>query len=332
MILRIFKSNQPFTAIFVILLAVLLWIPEWMRPIEWDPQNSFLLNSTFNTINKSPWLVHFLNLIFVVSGALGINKIFNRAEFHPKSNHLPSLFFTLGAFLFMPMQCFHPVLPALVLSMPAWSFVLGIFRQNRVLHEYFMAGFWLGISSLIYLPIAGLFITPLISILYTRAFNWRELLLPLIAGCLPFVYWGVYAIFMNQSALTTAAFTYPTVGNSERLNVYHETAIIFGGLLFIPSLLAYLRSYGFSSNRSRNTKSVFTIMSLGVLVVAAVGIFHFRSGGLTLLALPLSVYYAMHFLEIRKNWISNSVLLLFFIIVSFRIFRLVGYLGDLYIF
>ena len=329
MILRIFRSNQPFTAIFVILLAVLLWVPEWMRPIQWDEQNSFLLSGLFNGINERPWLVHLLNLTFIVSGALGINKIFNRGEFHSKSNHLPALFFLLSAFLFMPLQSFHPVLPALVLSLPAFSFVLVVYRQNRVLHEYFMAGFWIGISTLIYLPFAGLFVPLLISILYTRAFNWRELLLPLIAGVLPLVYWLVYAVFVNQSALSSANFTYSVQQNSERLDLYQESSIVFCGLLFLPSLLAYLRSYGFSSNRSRNIKSVFTIMSIGLLMVTAIGVYYNHSGGLLLLAVPLSVYYAMYFLEVKKKWVSNLILALFFIIVIFRVFRLAAYFGDI---
>ncbi|MFZ6053131.1 DUF6427 family protein [Halocola ammonii] len=329
MILRIFRSNQPFTAIFVILLALLLWVPEWMRPIEWDDQNSFLLSGLFNAINETPWLVHSLNLIFAVSGALGLNKIFNRSEFHSKSNHLPAFFFILTAFLFMPLQSFHPVLPALVLSLPALSFMLSVYRQTRVLHEYFMSGFWIGISALIYLPMAGLFIPLLISILYTRAFNWRELLLPLIAGTLPVAYWFIYAIFMNQDALESAAFAYSSVGNLQRLDLYQESALVFCGLLFFPSLLEYLRSYGFSSNRSRNIKSVFTIMSIGFLLIAAVGVYYHHSGELLLLSAPLAVYYAMHFLELKKKWVANVILALFFAIVIFRIFRLAAYLSDM---
>lgn len=329
MILRVFKSNQPFTAIFVILLAILLWLPDVMRPISGQSDSAFLLQNLFDIINESQWMVHALNLLFIIVGALGINRIFNRNEFHSKSNHLPALFFTLSAFLFLPLNSFHPVLPALILVLPAVRYILVVFRQNRVLHEYFIAGFWIGLSTLVYLPMSGLFIPVLISVLYTRAFNWRELLLPLIAGCIPLLYWLVYMVFMSEEVIQGTEFYYSTKGSPERLDIHHEAGLVVASILFIPSFLAYLQSYGFSSNRSRNTKSVFTILSIGLVVIAGVGIYYFQSDALALLSLPLAVYYTSFFLEVKKRWVSTVLFSLFVLMVIARIFRLTSYLSEL---
>jgi len=143
--------------------------------------------------------------------------------------------------------------------------LLEVFRQKTALDPYFRAGFWFGLSALLFPPYVLLLPTLMVSVLFTRGVNLREYIVPIVGFLFPFAYvwslqyivkgnWEFY-LFYRQFSL-----------NIPKFWEIHEYSLLgfFGMnlLAMVSSWRTLMFTGDRSSNKNRNSKFIVFFLNL----------------------------------------------------------------------
>jgi len=265
MILRQFSSNQPYVLFLLPVVNLLVFIPALFgitAPVE-------PMRFPFDLLNyqlvENLWLSCFLAWLFISGGATLFNWVYNRHEFHSGPTFVPALVYSMvftGIYLtnynltFLIAQLFFVV---------GSNRLLEVFRQKTALDPYFRAGFWFGLSALLFPPYVLLLPTLMVSVLFTRGVNLREYIVPIVGFLFPFAYvwslqyivkgnWEFY-LFYRQFSL-----------NIPKFWEIHEYSLLgfFGMnlLAMVSSWRTLMFTGDRSSNKNRNSKFIVFFLNL----------------------------------------------------------------------
>jgi hypothetical protein len=307
MILRSFASNQPYTLIAVPVTVLAALIPAaWgggLVPLVAD----FPADDLFYWVYQSKAMVVGITATLIIAGAFYSNLVFNRHEFYNVPVFVPAIMYAMSATVLSLIQLSLPVLLANVFFLAGLNKQLLVFRQTRVLAEYFEAGFWYGMAAVFFPPYlalaAGLWITTIV----TRAFHWREHVLPLIAFSAPFLYWVVWKYWNNEIGdlvLFHKTITYDVQGYFARFSWAENVFFIVSLLSILMSLPRYLFLADRASNKARSVKNVFLIMALAMSLAIFVGYVLVLKWILLCVALPLTFVAGYWFTNYRYSLVA----------------------------
>jgi hypothetical protein len=265
MILRTYASNQPLSLVFipvtvgvVVFLAVLQGV---LIPVDVGFPADFMMKSVY----ASPWSLGVLVTVLILAGAILSNVVFNRHEFYNTPVFIPALMYAMMATTLSLIQLSLPLLLANVFALLGLNRHLKIFLQPRVLAEYFEAGFWYGMSAVFFPPFLILLVGVWLCTIITRAFQWREYILPIMAFAVPFAYWISWLFFrdhLDQLILFRKVLSFDA--QSYFMDWHWTTkAFVFTALAsLIFALPRYLFLAERSSNKSKGIRTIFMIMAL----------------------------------------------------------------------
>ena len=267
MILRTYASNQPLSLALlpVVTFAILLAAAAKGHLVAYNAD--FPVDRYLVQWYNSSFLVAVVAGLLIMAGAYLSNMVFNRHEFFNVPVFVPALIYTLMATTLAVIQLSMPVLIANVFVMLGLNSQLQIFHQPRVLAEYFESGFWYGLAAVCFPPYIVLIAAVWAGTILTRAFHWREYVLPVLAFVVPFAYWISWLYFQdNLQAMVLfrkwmsfdAQSFFSSWGRSERV----FTIIVLISLLF--ALPRYLFLNERSSNRSKTIRTLFFMVALAV--------------------------------------------------------------------
>jgi Family of unknown function (DUF6427) len=267
MLLRQFSSNRPLALALLPVLAVLV-----AMPLFWDKGMpiktfGFPIDVFTGYLTVAPWISGLAVVVLIFSGGLLCNMVFNRNEFYTSPTYMPSFMYIMIAGTLLTYDHAVSLLVANLFLLLGLSSVLEVFRQTRVLSEYFQAGFWMGIAALVYPPYVTVVLGLWVSIFFTRAFNWREHMAMLLAFGTPFLYWVVWKFYWNQ--LSSLVLFYNEISFDHRapietLDWTDRVFLISVGIALIVAIPRFLFSGGSGSNKSRNVRAVFFIVSVSL--------------------------------------------------------------------
>ncbi len=260
--LTLLRSNQPVATAIVPLTVLVFAVLEYLVPRATAP-----LPGLYAWLPASlGWLgATWLHYVLIAINALYINALMNRHELSERSHNLTGWFF---AFVYSVQPVVAPLDPALVggvFLLAGLNEMLRVYRQNEVSHHYFNAGFLMGIAAVVAQAYAIAVVVLVASVFYTRALNWREVTLPVIGFALPTVLFGavlwLFDLPLDRFGYgdenAVFALTRTDIGTSGVIALFVLVALgLFG-------LTAMLRSFGSSSNKSKNSKAVLLIFALG---------------------------------------------------------------------
>jgi hypothetical protein len=272
MFLSIFRSNQPYIGFFIPVINALLWSVVLLKGAviasDFNAPLSFLL-----PYFQDKWVLFSLGVGLSSLNAILLNVLFNREEYMNKSNSLPALLYSVSVAVSCSSSNGVFILLSHLILMPGIYRIIKIYREPRALGAYFESGFWFALSAMFFTP--NLFLIPVAMgcVLYTRPFNFRELIMPLLGGLLPILYLFAAAYLTENYTLIHVWKT--VVAESAFSKEEWRLAILFfiSAVMVLMSLFLYLKSYARSNNRSRNTKSVFLIICGGLLLTSFTVIF-----------------------------------------------------------
>ena len=260
--LTLLRSNQPVATAIVPFTVLAFAVLEYLLPRSTEP-----LPGLFAWMPASlGWLgATWLHYLLIAVNALYINALMNRHELSERSHNLTGWFF---AFLYSIQPVSTPIDPALVggvFLLAGLNEMLKVYRQNEVSHLYFNAGFLMGLAAVMAQAYAVAIAVLVASVFYTRAVNWREVTLPIIGFALPSV---LFATVLWLFDLRIDRFEYGRMGAVfalRRIEIGTSGVIALLTLtgLGVFGLGAMLRSFGSSSNKSKNSKAVLLIFALG---------------------------------------------------------------------
>jgi hypothetical protein len=267
MILRTYASNQPLSLALlpITTLSVLFAAAVKGRLIAFDsgfPVDRFLLGWY-----QGPLSLAFLVGIFILAGAYLANRVFNRHEFFNVPVFVPAFIYSLLATTLALIQLSVPALLANLFVLVGLNNHLKIFQQPRVLAEYFQAGFWYGLGALCFPPYLVLIAVIWLGSIVTRAFHWREYLLPVLSFAVPFAYWSSWLYFTDSMQDLVLFHKWVSFDVQSFFAHWNKAYQVFG-ILAILSLVFAIPRYMFlsdrSSNKSKTIRTIFFLVAVGL--------------------------------------------------------------------
>jgi hypothetical protein len=267
MILRTYASNQPLSLAIlpVTTLAVLLGAAATGKleafnagfPID------YYLGGWYNGL----YTLALLSGGLILGGAYLANTVFNRHEFFNVPVFVPAFIYSLLATTLALIQLSIPVLVANVFVLLGLNNHLKIFHQPRVLAEFFETGFWYGLAAVCFPPYIVLIVALWAGTIITRAFHWREYVLPVVAFAVPFGYWVSWLYFQDSMEGMVLFRKWVSFDTQSYFASWDNSARVFG-FLALASMLFAIPRYLFlserSSNKAKTIRTIFFVVALAL--------------------------------------------------------------------
>jgi hypothetical protein len=307
MILRSFASNQPYTLIMVPILVLLSVLPMAWGSAPIPVVSGFPSDELFRFVYLNSTTLAVTTSVLILSGAILANLIFNKHEFYNIPVFVPALMYAVTAVAISMIQLSLPVLLANVFLLAGLNKQLRIFRQTRVLGEYFESGFWFGMAAVCFPPYLTLAFGLWMTTIVTRAFHWREHLLPLVAFSVPFLYWLTWKYWNSQ---WDDIVLFRKVISFDVNSFFHEMKwgqglyLIVTVIVVILALPRYIFLSDRASNKARSVKNVFLIMSVAMMAAFILGYFLVMKWILMTALLPVAFIAGYWFTNYRYSLIA----------------------------
>ena len=258
--LSILRSNQPITNLLLPFTGLVFLILGYFIGAETKPlpYTHAWIPATLN-LAEMRWL-HYLLIVW--TGWL-VNRVFVRHELSMDPSILAgwvTIFSLCLAEVFLPVSPIIMGSPFFVLGL---NEVLKVYRQNDAADKYFNAGFLFGIAVLFSWHYGWMLGAVIVSVLYTRAAQWREITLPIIGFFLPPLMWVSILWIME------VPFQEQWIGEQHLsrsgLKGSEISFLSYTAVLAVLGTLEMFRSFGSSSNKSKNSKAVLFFYVLFLL-------------------------------------------------------------------
>ena len=307
MLLKTFKSNQPYLSILIPFIAIALWAKSFIHPqaFPFHPgEDSMILYKPISILLSDNLLLNnILALLFTILLAFLISKLNVQYTFIRIRTILPPSLFILITGGMTNLHSMHPVYPAALFLVLSIDRIFNAYDKEIIHSNAFDAGAFMAIGSLFYLNLAFFF--PLVwfgFIILKPKVNWREYILSTIGFVLPWLAaLAYYSIAGKQEELIQTIqsnFTSHPMFLRENLSTQ-----IYVGYLFLLTLLGsifLLSQYDDKRISSRKYFKIFFWIFLITIVLIAFN--HVVSDEIIiLLALPLTYLISNYFIFMKRQ-------------------------------
>lgn len=199
----LFRDRSDINILFIVVLSLLLHYHIWIHPpmVIANAKDGLLAYLLVEYIQPLPSIV--LLLLFqtlIISQALRLNILLSQLKMFQQITYLPAFIYILLTALFPYWDVISTGLVAN--SLVIWILVklLRLYDQSKPQAIEFNIGFILGISILLYEPIAILIPVVLFAIIIIRPFKLTEWLVLLMGITLPFYFVFAFIFLTNNTA------------------------------------------------------------------------------------------------------------------------------------
>lgn len=319
MILRLFKSNQPYVLIFLPLIALIFWGYAFFNYSGTEVQyGGPLFNYLLSLTAHSNWLSSLISLIVVLLSAIILNGLYNQHEFTDRGNYLPALLFLFFNSFYIALVGLTPIQFANLFILLVLRRILLMYHQNSVFSELYDSGALLGMASLFYPPILITFPFIWTALIILRPFFWREWILPVLGVITPYIFVFAYYFWVDKSFEWQQFFQVESFTSPDDLEGYLIFKWIFGGLMLfitVAGLILFLTKMSTSTINRKNKKQIFLSASFFLLLCFLYT--SFLPGPsrteIALLSIPLAVFASVYFFSASRAILASIIFYLWLI-------------------
>ncbi len=179
--LRIFRTNQLFTSVLLLLYAAALKLVVFWAPFNWTPAGQgWLSDLLYQWIHWQSPTAQVLSIILLGVQAFTVNYLVLDNRLSNENTLLPGVFFVLLSCAFPDFLYLSPVLLGNTFFLFGLAEVLKVYKRPKCADNIFNAGFWVGMASLFYFPFIFMLVVIVASLIILRAPKMRELILALL--------------------------------------------------------------------------------------------------------------------------------------------------------
>lgn len=305
MLVTFFKSNQKVINAFVIVLSVLLWIPSlWMN------------QNVLPTYKVSPFYFDNKIIVFLVSSlliglqAVYLNYLISEFKLLRTRTHLPALIFVFlnaGSVYFLTFSSLL-IINTLLLIIVHQLFL--IYNQGLAFSLAFKVGFLIAVASLIYFPIIVMFPLLWFVLFYTKTPNWRELVISILGFTVPIAFYVSY-YFVTDQMMELISFNW---GGYQIFEIgFSSNNILRSSFFYVLFAVAVFTGLHFLKTISQHVVKIrkyLVILLLFLCLMVVLQLFKEvdNIASYILMTIPLSVFVADFFNEIKRGWLAELVL------------------------
>lgn len=262
--LQLFRDNQIFTIVFVLLYFLLFGANIWFYPNDLSSFEE--LPSTLGAWIM-PWIQQPTNnkvafSILLLVQAFTVNSIVNNFKLTKHYSYITAVCFILLHFSYSSIDSCSP--PMLANTFLLWSLysIFSSYEKRVSLGTIFNIGFSAAIATLLYNGFAGYFFWILIGLLIVRSFNFQELVLLIAGFFIPFFLLGTYHFLgnnLNQWMDQELMLHYSS------MLVYYDTNTLLYlllGILTTPIILALANLQGLYFKTTAKEKKYINVVLL----------------------------------------------------------------------
>jgi hypothetical protein len=314
MLLKAFKSNQPYSILLLPLITLGLWLNSFLQPLAYpyfQGEESMILYQPIQLLlGNSPIASTFTALIFIILLAFLVLKLNQQYAFIRVRTFLPSYLFVLITSGLHELHVMHPVYPAALFLILAIDRIFNTYDKEQIHSNAFDSGIFLAIGSLFYLNL--IFFFPILwigFIILKPKVNWREYILTTIGFILPWL--AALAFYLATGRRDELVQTLESNITFHQVFLRDNLPIqIYGGFLILLTLISsfFLLSQfdGKKISSRRYFKTFFWIFLISVILVIANPAVSQEI--IILMAIPLT-YLISNYLIFMKRQVWGEVFL-----------------------
>ena len=321
MLLRYFNFSYPSRLVSVLLLAAFLWLPSLIMPVTLS--NPQWISPLFELYLSLPIHAMWVNvaIAFLINSitALTVNSLAVHFGLSKKSSYLT-------AFLYLLFSSALPettqMSPFLLINFFLSIYLLNVFRlssDKKDIPLSFNGAFIIGLTTLLFPPMAFLLIAHFIILRFNRVNNIRAYFGAVIGWLLPFVYLFTYYFWKDSARVMWSIYL-----DSFKLRfalIYPDDVLsdILLGVMAVFIVAAgwreYLNLYRRKISKRRNIGSMLTLL----FVLAFIYLFYATETELfVLFSVPVAIILNDYFRFVKRMKLAEIAILVLFFITMFN--------------
>jgi len=318
MFIRVLKSNQPIVIFIIAILIGLLWLSSFIDPIAMkipaDSLNMPFYDLCSHYIPVNSFMSVMIAFVLVVVQSIVLIQFNKRNIVINYRTYLPAFFYILIASSFIPLQRFNPVLIGSFFIFVAVSFVYTTYRVDYALNNLYLAGFFIAIATLFYAPFAIFIVILWISLLILRPFIGREWVVGILGFLTPVLFvFTFYFVFKEKMLFVYIDRFLQSFILIKQFYSIHLSYYLFFGLI---ALLILFASYNLIMDMQKKKIKIrkYFILNWWMFFLGVLLFIFFKNVSyemIFLLAIPISFLFSDYIYSVRKNWVLNSILIIF---------------------
>lgn len=313
--LSIFRTNQFFASIFLLIYAIILCLPAFLFPEEWQPTSTGILSDyVYSLVGQSGFLPDAIAVGLLFLQGVLLNVVITKYRMASEISLFPGLAYILICSLIPDMLHLSPVLMGNTFFILALFEIMQSYKKYSAAINVFNTGLWVAVGSLFYFSFIGFIIVGWIGLGIMRAINIKERFILIIGFLFPYFMAFTYYYWYDQLGyFTNTQFSeniqFLDFVPSTNWEFYLKMGIIL--LLVVISIFSY-NSYLKRKNIQvqKNVSILFWGLLFGgftVLFQSNISIEH-----LLIISAPLGVFFSFNLINMSKP-VAEIIHLLFFI-------------------
>lgn len=311
MLIGKFKSNNPLLNIILLLLAVIFWIDSFIYFKDVELSSNYqapLYTFIYRIFSSYPFGNVLLSFFFMLLQAFMFNRVITNKNLVDRNSYLPALVFIVLMSSSFNLVGLHPFWFSNFFLIIALDKIFDDFDEQDTYKEIFNVGLLIGVASLFYYPVLGLFLLIWISLVIYYLVNLKSLLASLLGLQLPYLFVATYYFWFDRLGVEFRewwSFFQSLFDNPLLLNTFQWITFSVTG---ITTLIALVVVYGSGLRdkpvRLRKRYRVLLFFFLISLVLMLIYFEHlYVNRGIA--GLPLAGILAVFFQENKKNFWSE---------------------------
>jgi len=310
MLLKLFKNNRVGGILFILIIGLGLWMPLFTRIREVPSYSDMpFYNLLFKNISLYPLLSQVLAFLIIAITAIMLFRLNIRFFLIQERSYMPATFFLLISSVFPEMHHISPQLIGSLFIMIMLAMLLAGYNAEKNALHFFNISVILVIGMMFYAKLIWFIPLYWIILLTIRQPGWREIIYPLVAVFLLFIFLFTWNVFFS----TGSEFLKGLNENLRIEGTWHSIPTAWMYFLGFVALLIILSSF-FILQRFQVRKIYIRnfYQALFFTFVYALLFFLFISGRdyktIFIAALPLSYLLANYF-HMKRNRFTSELML-----------------------
>jgi hypothetical protein len=322
MLLKLFKNQRPASQGLLIIVALALWSFAFLEP-EYGTEavNYSMYHWLLKFLSGVPFVQPVAAIILIVIQAVVLNNMINKNQLISSRTFVPSLIYIVLVSSIPELLHFSPGLIGNLLFILMLDRLFSTYRDDNSNSKIFDAGLYLGLASTVQFSFLMLLVFSWLSLAILRPFSWRDMTILAIGALVPYCFIVTYYYaFGDLQNLIPHFQLFDSLDAYQHILIplhYFPLLIALGGLILVAFKTVFLEwRIGVVKVKKRisalalfsGLAILFTILDLGFYIT---------------LAIPLSIYLSIYYINTQKKLVAEvSFLLLIISIVYLHIVTL----------
>jgi hypothetical protein len=308
--IRQIKSNRPGNIILILFFAALTWLGRFWNPeaITINRRGRLFVTPIWSSVEDwltaHPWadlLFPFLVLLLVAFMLIRINRKYILLN---ERTYLPAFFFVLMSGAWMEIQGGHSIWICLLIMFLVIDTLFQLYRSKYALGSLYMAGFYIALGSLLYVPFIFYLILIYVALVLLRPFIGREWLVPILGAATPYLFvFTYYFVFTDNfyQVVTVMLNNLDYYFQWPGLSLYYRIYVAL--MLFLVLIASSVMIRNLRGKKVRTRK--FFELFLWIFILSLAQFLFLPNVGTEILLiaiLPTTFVFAEYMYHTRRNW------------------------------